>query len=84
MTRINVGISVEELCDQHLVAEYRELPRAFGVPPKTPPPPAFKLGKGHVAWCAQSQGSLLLRLVELRQEMQYRGFAVNYPMLPVP
>ena len=29
MTRINLTL-VSELADQHLIAEYRELPRVFG------------------------------------------------------
>lgn len=29
MTRINAGISPKQLVDQHLLAEYRELPRIF-------------------------------------------------------
>lgn len=30
MTRINLTL-VSELTDQHLIAEYRELPRVFGI-----------------------------------------------------
>lgn len=33
MTRINLTL-VSELTDQHLMAEYRELPRVFGASPK--------------------------------------------------
>ena len=58
MTRINVGICEEELCDQHLVAEYRELPRLFGHIPKGPIPGCFTLGRGHVNYCSQFQGFL--------------------------
>jgi len=78
MTRINVGIHPEELCDQHLIAEYRELPRVIGHTPKAPPPPAFKLGSGHVNWCAQYQHSLYLRQCILCREMKRRGYTVNF------
>ena len=80
MTRINVRYLVEYLCDQHLLAEYRELPRVFGHVPKGYIPPRFTLGKGHVNWCSQFQASLMHRQYFLCREMLHRGFAVNYPM----
>ena len=78
MTRINVGIRPEELSDQHLIAEYRELPRVFGHSPKSATPKDFKLGSGHVNWCSQYQGSLLDRHRQLCWEMKFRGFKVNF------
>jgi hypothetical protein len=77
MTRINVGIKPCELCDQHLIAEYKELPRAYGKRYKARPPEHFRLGTGHVAWCAQYQQSLWVRHRELVAEMHHRGFATN-------
>lgn len=74
VTRVNVGISVAELCDQHLIAEYKELPRCYGVRVKRSAPKLFKLGAGHVAWCAQYQHSLWNRHRELVAEMMHRGF----------
>lgn len=82
MTRINVGVNPKELCDQHLIAEYRELPRLWGLQTKMAPPPRFKLGSGHVAWCAQYQGMLADRYEALVAEMQTRGFNVAFPETP--
>lgn len=81
MTRINVGIDPAELCDQHLIAEYRELPRCFArVIPN--PPPAFKLGTGHVTWCSQYQLSLSLRFYVLVTELLRRDFNANFVSPP--
>lgn len=82
MTRINVGIDPSELCDQHLVAEYRELPRLWGLESDSAPPDEFKLGTGHVLWCAQYQGMLADRYIGLVSEMRRRGFHVSYPEPP--
>ncbi len=82
MTRINVGVQPCELCDQHLVAEYRELPRLWNFQAKSLPPTQFKLGSGHVLWCAQYQGMLADRYVALVVEMRARGFSVSYPEPP--
>ena len=82
MTRINVGIFPEELCDKHLVAEYRELPRLWNFHPKSSPPDHFVLGKGHMLWCVQFPGMLYDRFVGLVNEMRFRGFTVNYPSPP--
>lgn len=59
MTRINL-VHVQELADQHLMAEYRELPRIFGAVRKHVNsgkrvtdfkiPPYYLLGKGHVTF----------------------------------
>lgn len=80
MTRINV-VSVEELSDQHLIAEYRELPRIFfndriyiGDAPEE-----YKLGKGHVKWAILHANYCLTRYAFICNEMKYRGFTVKYP-----
>jgi len=78
MTRINVGVAPSELCDQHLVAEYRELPRVFAYSERVVPGP-FRLGKGHVLWCSQYPGTMAARYRRLVAEMTHRGFTVNYP-----
>lgn len=75
MTRINVGIPPHELCDAHLIAEYRELPRAWNGKFINKPPLHFTLGTGHVLWCAQYPGMLSDRFVAIVAEMQYRGFS---------
>jgi hypothetical protein len=80
MTRINVGVDPMELCDKHLTAEYRELPRVFNHKPKGFVPDRFKLGTGHVNWCAQYQLSLVKRQIKICEEMRVRGFKVNYPV----
>lgn len=82
MTRINVGVDPGELCDQHLLAEYRELPRLWDFDSANAPPPHFKLGSGHVLWCAQWQGYLANRYLTIVEEMRQRGFAVRYPDPP--
>ena len=84
MTRINVGVNPEELCDQHLLAEIRELPRVIGTKIKAKPPSEFKLGTGHVAWCAQFQGSLSKRLQELKKEAINRGFKLDVKLRREP
>jgi deoxyribonuclease (pyrimidine dimer) len=82
MTRVNIGVDPSELCDQHLVAEYRETPRLWGLESRQKPPERFKLGKGHVLFCAQYQGTLADRYTVLVMEMRRRGFKVTYPDPP--
>lgn len=90
MTRINV-VPPAELEDKHLLAEYRELPRVFGLAARwhergrdTPIPPAYTLGKGHVAFFYDKLGFLRQRHAWLVEEMRDRGFAVNFPEPLVP
>lgn len=80
MTRINLGIEPAELCDQHLIAELRELPRAFAFTssPNLIDGP-FRLGTGHVLWCARWPGTLADRYRALVGEMRWRGFKVSEP-----
>ena len=80
MTRINV-ISVKELSDQWLLAEYRELPRVIlqqyiyiGDAPEK-----YCLGKGHVKWAVLHANYCLWRYYNICEEMKFRGFKVNYP-----
>lgn len=80
MTRINIGIEPYELCDQMLLAEYRELPRirtlainrTINVVKNE-----FKLGKGHVLYFLDKGKYLKTRWEELCNEMRYRYFNVN-------
>lgn len=86
MTRINIGVCPSDLCDQHLVAEYRELPRmtAFAVkrlmlhngPGPRPVEPT--MGTGHMAYFLPYGASLEARWRSLVGEMKYRGFAVSF------
>jgi hypothetical protein len=79
MTRVNVGIKPSELCTAHLVAEYRELPRCFALSPKPcEAPERFKLGTGHMKWCALYKASLCQRQAELYAEMLRRGYKPQY------
>lgn len=87
MTRINV-VPVEELTRQHLVAEYRELPRIFGLvkkqieknasPRDIKKPSTYVLGKGHVLFFYDKLGWLSQRYTMLCDEMRKRGYNVNY------
>lgn len=85
MTRINLGVDPEELCDQHLIAEHHELPRmwpfAWGRAEKYggggPRPDKFTLGTGHMAFFLPYGPYLEFRLQVLREEMRARGFAVG-------
>lgn len=86
MTRINV-VPVEELENIHLMAEYRELPRIFGLAknyyqsPKRDDktiPPAYILGTGHVKffynkllWLSQRQDKIIVELLK-------RGYQINH------
>ena len=78
MTRINLGILPKDLCDQHLLAEYRELPRLFNFEPKSKAPKEFTLGKGHVLFCRQYMGTMCQRQLQILDEMKHRGFTTNF------
>ena len=82
MTRINVGIPPVKLIDQHLIAEYRELPRVATLVRKRIEkkqgfediPPVFSLNKGHMLFFADKGEYLFKRWVDIRNEMDRRGF----------
>ncbi len=87
MTRINL-CSPSELTDQHLIAEYRELPRIFtmvlsaqmrGETPKTYGiPESFKLGSGHMKFFADKLNYLECRYHLLVCECERRKFKVQH------
>ena len=87
MTRINC-IPASELCDRHLVAEYRELPRAFGLIRAAQArgeaceerfiPAAYTLGSGHVRFFYDKGGYLIGRQLEIIAEMIARGFSPKH------
>jgi deoxyribonuclease (pyrimidine dimer) len=87
MTRINL-VDPATLTDKHLGAEYRELPRTFGLvraavargeQPTDPRNPAeFCLGSGHVRFFYPRLGWLVERYMLLVQECRRRGRAVNF------
>ena len=74
MTRINC-VPVTELCDQHLLAEFRELTRVpnqvltgklkVDYPDK---PPFYTMGKGHVKFFVEKGGYLHRRYLQLTSE----------------
>lgn len=81
MTRINL-VPVEELSDQHLIREYNELPRCIKQNINTSDAPTgYTLGKGHMKWAKKHTYFLLKRYRELCNEMEFRGFVVNYPYI---
>lgn len=78
MTRINL-IDVEELSDQNLLAEYRELPRCIKQDfDLSDAPKQYTLGKGHMKWAAQYPGFLIGRYYQICNELVYRGFKLKY------
>lgn len=79
MTRVNV-IPVNELSDQWLISEYRELPRCIKQDIDTSDAPTrYCLGKGHMKWAKKHSIYLFRRYRWICEEMEYRGFTVNYP-----
>ena len=78
MTRINV-VPVEELSDQHLIAEYRELPRVIKQNIDTfDAPDEYCLGDAHMKWARKHWMFTLNRYEAIIKEMKHRGFAVKY------
>ena len=83
MTRINV-VPPSELTRAHLMAEYRELPRAMRravlatykgkQPSDIDIAPAYKLGKGHELFFVDKCRWLYDRWVQLRTELLARGY----------
>ncbi len=78
MTRINV-IPVSELSDQHLIAEYHELPRVLKQNVNiSDASEKYLLGKGHVKWARKHSMFIAVRFADLVMEMNYRGFKAGY------
>ena len=82
MTRINV-VPVAELCDQHLLAEHRELTRIpngilSGKLQRSyaDEPTEYTLGTGHVKFFVDKLDWLHTRYTWLIDECNYRGFDV--------
>lgn len=89
MTRINVGIDPSLLCDQHLAAEYRELPRIYNLAVRYRDhircpfvrdgviPSSFRLGKGHMKFFIDKGRYLEQRWRSICDERRRRGHVVN-------
>lgn len=79
MTRINASIDPVKLCDQHLLAEHREIVRLRHlVNSKSEVPSSFRLGKGHVLYFKDKLGFVHSRYERLFEECVRRGFDVGY------
>lgn len=83
MTRINC-IPVTELCDQHLLAEHRELTRIPNAIASgrakidlAKIPKRYTMGKGHVTFFYDKLGWLSGRYISLCLECRARGFNVQ-------
>lgn len=89
MTRINV-LAPCGLTDQHLLAEYRELPRVFTLARNALPlnfesiPRAYTLGTGHVRFFYPRTGFLAHRQAGLIRELLDRGYALTHQSAPEP
>ena len=82
MTRIHL-VPPSELCDQHLLAEHRELTRIPNAVAKGKfnlqgQPTDYKLGEGHVRFFFNKLAFLKRRYDELHLECKARGFNVQY------
>ena len=83
MTRINC-IPPRELSREHLIAEYRELPRIFALvraaiargetPDDRRNPQSYTLGTGHVRFFYCRLGYLVKRQGAIVEEMRARGY----------
>jgi deoxyribonuclease (pyrimidine dimer) len=87
MTRINC-VPAAELCRQHLVAEYRELPRVFKLAEaaahrgQVQAPDDYTLGPGHVKFFYTRLGYCRRRFQELVAELLRRGYHPQYTSCP--
>lgn len=87
MTRINT-VHPSRLSRQHLLAEYRELPRLFGAvkraiergerPDDPRNPTTYRLGPGHVRFFYPRLAYILNRYFLLCQECEERGFKIQF------
>jgi deoxyribonuclease (pyrimidine dimer) len=88
MTRVNTGILVEQLTDEHLIAEHREIKRfpslfqarliKYGIFKwNTNLTKEFTLNKGHVLFFIDKPIYTLTRYKQLHQECLNRGIKVT-------
>lgn len=86
MTRINPGIDPIELCDVHLISEYREIGRVYRLAMnalvkdtdiESYIPKKFTLGTGHMKFFVNKGVYLYKRFKLIVAEMERRGFAVK-------
>ncbi|UOF83024.1 endonuclease V [Caudoviricetes sp.] len=84
MTRINAGVPPATLCDQHLIAEYRELPRMVAFAHTCTlevamAHPTFTLGTGHMKSVVRFGAYLSFRHKWIVAEMRCRQFEPTMP-----
>jgi len=77
MTRINC-IPVNELTDQHLMAEYREITRVSKLARELSDYGHYKMGTGHIRFFYNKGQYLYNRTQQLYNECIKRGFKVQY------
>lgn len=87
MTRINATIPPSALCDQHLVAEYREILRTIALATKKHVnedrlPREFTLGAGHVLFFYNKLKYIHNRFDLLREELLRRDYALTMEWNP--
>lgn len=87
MTRINC-VDVESLTDQHLFAEFRELPRIFGVARFLKPHEAvstYRMGTGHMLFFYDRTLYLANRHKAIVRELRDRRYKLNLrpPLRPI-
>jgi deoxyribonuclease (pyrimidine dimer) len=76
LTRINAGIPVSYLCDEHLLSEHREIKRMPNTKLNSTPSPTFRLGIGHVTFFKDKGVFTLHRYLDVHSECLKRGFNV--------
>ena len=88
MTRINV-IDPRKLTDQHLMAEYRELPRVFAlsgaaIDRNVKVPKNYTMGAGHVKFFYDKTPWLAQRHSLIVNELKRRGYNLGFTLSLVP
>lgn len=77
MTRINC-VPVDELMDQHLMAEYREITRISKLAKPLKEYGKYCMGTGHVKFFYNKGKYLAERTEQLYQELKTRGYDVTH------
>lgn len=85
MARINC-VDVKILSRQHLVAEYRELPRVYALAAKSKAgrrlPTNYTMGTGHILFFYNKLGWIKTRHKQLIDEMVRRGYTPKFTQAP--
>lgn len=80
MTRINASINPSDLCNQHLLAEYHELPRVLTLSERyvsNDLPKEFTLGRGHIKFFYNKLMFLHIRFTRIAKELKARGINID-------